>query len=69
MAKKFHYEYFVCTNNMNFGRMKITDGFKTLKQAQEYLCLNGSLSSFGDCGWHDKYGSCDIVKQRVYATV
>lgn len=67
--KKYHYEYFVYTNNMGYGKMKITEGFKKLKQAQEYLCLNGGLSSFGDSGWHDKYGCCDIVKRRVYATV
>lgn len=67
--KKYHYEYFVYTNNIVYGKMKITEGFKKLKQAQEYLCLNGGLSSFGDCGWHDKYGSCDIVKQRVYTTI
>ena len=29
--KKYHYEYFVYTNNIVYGKMKITEGFKKIK--------------------------------------
>lgn len=64
--KNYTYEYIIYTNNMGYGKMKITNGFATLKEAQNFLRQNGSLSSFGDCGYHNKYGCCDIIKKRKY---
>ena len=57
--KNYTYEYIIYTNNMNYGKMKISNGFKTLKEAQNYLRSNGGLNSFEDGGWHNKYGCCD----------
>lgn len=63
--KKYKYKYFIYTNNLNYGHQKIRE-FETLKEAQNYLFINGGLSGFGNCGWLKKYGCCDIIKQRVY---
>ena len=65
MKKLYKYNYNIYTNNLGYGKILIKS-FSTLKEAQRYFIYNGCLSGFGDCGTLEKYGCCDIVKERIY---
>lgn len=53
---KYVYRYFVYTNNLRNGYAKVSDAYRTREQAE---------NAYYNC-YINKYGACDIVRQRVY---
>ena len=65
--KKYKYQYQIDGDCLGNYHKRAIAKFRTLSEAKNYICMNGYLCyEYGCRGYIYNFGSCIIVKKRVY---